>query len=77
MIPVEDLAALIKGGFPDAKIEITDKTGMRDHYMIRVVSRRFEGVNMLDRHRQVMAQLQPAMQDGRLHAAEIQTGVPN
>jgi stress-induced morphogen len=77
MIPVEDLTALIKGGFPDAEIEITDKTGMRDHYMIRVVSSRFDGVNILDRHRQVMAQLQPAMQDGRLHAAEIQTALPD
>ncbi|HEY9685998.1 MAG TPA: BolA/IbaG family iron-sulfur metabolism protein [Coleofasciculaceae cyanobacterium] len=77
MIPMEDLATLIKGGFPDAEIDITDKTGMRDHYSIRVISRHFDGVNMLDRHRMVMAQLQPAMQDGRLHAAEIQTGVPN
>ena len=76
MIPVEEVAALIKGEFPDAHMDITDKTGMRDHYIIRVSSGRFEGVNLLDRHRMVMSALQHALQDGRLHAAEIQTELP-
>lgn len=76
MIPVEDVAALIKAEIPDAQVEVTDKTGMSDHFRIRVVSGRFAGVGLMDRHRMVMATLQPAMQDGRLHAAEIQTELP-
>ncbi len=76
MISEQELETLIREAFPDAQTEIADKTGMRDHYLIRVVSGRFADMNLLDRHRSVMQTLQPAMSDGRLHAAEIQTALP-
>ncbi len=75
MIQSQDLIALIQADLPDAKVDVLDKTGMSDHYIIRVVSPAFENVPLMDRHRQVMSALQAAMQDGRLHAAEIQTAV--
>lgn len=75
MISTQDIVALIQNDLPNAKVDVLDKTGMNDHFIIRVVSSQFETVPLMDRHRMVMKTLQPAMQDGRLHAAEIQTAV--
>ncbi len=76
MIQPDDLKSLIEAQLTDAKVDVLDKTGMSDHYIIRVVSAQFDGVNLLDRHRMVMQCLAPVMEDGRLHAAEIQTALP-
>jgi stress-induced morphogen len=75
MIQTADIIELIHTDFPDAKVDILDKTGMSDHFIIRVVSPRFEAMNLMDRHRSVMKCLEPAMKDGRLHAVELQTAV--
>ena len=75
MISTEEIVTLIQTNLPDAKVDILDKTGMSDHFIIRVVSSQFESVPIMDRHRMVMKSLQAAMSDGRLHAAEIQTAV--
>ena len=76
MISIPDLAALVKGSIPDAEVEILDKTGMSDHFIIHVTSATFEPMDLMARHRAVQAVLNPAMQDGRVHAAEIKTAVP-
>ncbi len=73
MIAPNDVITLIQADLPDARVDILDKTGMSDHFIIRVVSPTFESVGLMDRHRMVMKSLEPAMQDGRIHAAEIQT----
>jgi len=75
MISTEEIVSLIQSDLPDAKVDVLDKTGMSDHFIIRVVSSRFESVPLMDRHRMVMQALQTAMKEGRLHAAEIQTAV--
>lgn len=75
MISQTEVIELIQADLPDARVDILDKTGMSDHFIIRVVSPAFEGVNLMDRHRRVMKALESALQDGRLHAAEIQTAV--
>lgn len=77
MILPAELETLLKNAFPDAEVRIQDRTGMQDHYIINVVTERFSEVGMMDRHRMVMEVLQPAMREGRLHAAEIKTGTPS
>jgi len=77
MISIEDLIGLIQGGIPDAEVDVMDKTGMRDHYIVYVTSSKFEGMNVMDKHRTVQELLTPAMQDGRLHAVEIKTALPS
>jgi acid stress-induced BolA-like protein IbaG/YrbA len=49
---------------------------MSDHFVIHVVSGTFETMNIMERHRAVQATLNAAMQDGRIHAAEIKTATP-
>lgn len=73
MISIDELTALIQADLPDAEVKIIDKNGMSDHYIIFVRHASFEPMSMMDRHRKVMAALKSAMNDGRLHAAEIQT----
>lgn len=77
MISQDEVKALILADLPDATVEMLDKTGMSDHFIIRVVSRQFEGMNPLDRHRRVMGVLKAPMDEGRLHAVELQTAVPS
>ena len=77
MISIPDLTALVKEGISDAEVEVFDRTGMRDHFVIRVTSATFESMDIMARHRAVQAVLNPAMQDGRIHAAEIKTAVPS
>ena len=76
MIRIPDLIALVKNGIPDAEVNALDKTGMSDHFIIHVTSREFADKNVMERHRLVQGCLTAAMQDGRVHAAEIKTAVP-
>lgn len=76
MIRIPDLIDLVKTSIPDAEVNAMDKTGMSDHFIIHVVSSEFEGKNVMERHRMVQGCLNDAMQDGRIHAAEIKTAVP-
>lgn len=77
MISIPDLTALVKAGIPDAEVNVLDRTGMSDHFIVHVTSRTFEAMNIMERHRAVQATLNPAMQDGRIHAAEIKTATPD
>ena len=76
MISIPDLIGLVQAAMPDAEVNALDKTGMKDHYIIHVTSKTFEGVGIMDRHRMVMEALDSAMKDGRLHAAEVKTATP-
>jgi acid stress-induced BolA-like protein IbaG/YrbA len=76
MIRIPDLIALVKEKLPDAEVNVMDKTGMSDHFIIHVVSKEFESMDLMARHRAVQESLTAAMQDGRVHAAEIKTATP-
>ena len=76
MISIPDLISIVKVAVPDAEVNVMDKTGMSDHFIIHVVSASFEELGIMDRHRKVQDALNPAMKDGRVHAAEIKTAVP-
>jgi stress-induced morphogen len=77
MITNESLIECIQSFIPDAEVSISDPTGSMDHFSLRVASRRFEGMSLLDRHRMVYKALSEPMKDGRIHAVEIQTKVPD
>ena len=76
MIRIPDLIALVKEKLPDAEVNVMDKTGMSDHFIIHVVSKEFESMDLMARHRAVQESLNAAMKDGRVHAAEIKTATP-
>ena len=76
MISTEDLARLVKNEIPDAEVNIMDRTGTMDHFIVHVTSKKFAEVNIMDRHRMVQTALAEAMRDGRIHALEIKTATP-
>jgi BolA protein len=77
MITEQEIAELIRQQMPDAVVEAREwGSATGDHYDIRVVSTRFEGVALIDRHRMVYSALDAALKDGRLHAAQLKTETP-
>ena len=44
MISIPDLIGLVQTAVPDAEVNALDKTGMKDHFIIHVTSKAFEGV---------------------------------
>ena len=71
MISKEDLTLYVQRSLTDATVSVTDRTGTMDHFNIQVVSDKFKGKNLLDRHRMIYQALDEPMKDGRIHALEI------
>ncbi len=67
---------MLRETMPDARVAVRDMTGTMDHLEVLVVSQAFAGVSPLDRHRMVERALAPARADGRIHALQIRTALP-
>ena len=76
MIDNDSLAALIRSQLPDAEVEILDRTGTMDHFNLTVRSRAFAGKTLIEQHQTVYGALKAALKDGRVHAVELKTLVP-
>ena len=74
-MPAAEIEALIRGGIPDAQVEITDLAGDGDHYAARVVSATFRGLPRIKQHQAVYAALGGRM-GGALHALQLTTAAP-
>lgn len=74
----QDIEDLIRAGFPDAEIKITDLAGDGNHYAAEVSDASFEGKNRVQQHRAVYAALKGKMDgaNGELHALALTTKVP-
>jgi stress-induced morphogen len=70
------VTALLRAALPDAEVRVWDLTGTMDHLAVLVRSKAFVGVSPLDRHRAVEKALAPARADGRIHALQIRTALP-
>jgi stress-induced morphogen len=70
------IASMLRETMPDAEIEVHDLTGTMDHLEVLVRTKAFAGVSPLDRHRMVERALAPARADGRIHALQIRTALP-
>jgi acid stress-induced BolA-like protein IbaG/YrbA len=74
MEPAE-IKTIIEGGIPGARVEVIDTTGGGDHFEALVVSDRFEGKGLVERHQIVYAALGDAMRQ-RVHALSLKTLTP-
>ena len=70
------ITAMLRTTMPDAQVQVYDLTGTRDHLEVLVRSKAFAGDSPLDRHRMVEKALAPARADGRIHALQIRTALP-
>jgi stress-induced morphogen len=76
MIDNDNLTALIRTGLPDAEVDIFDRTGTMDHFNVTVRSRAFKDKTLIEQHQLVYGTLRNALKDGRVHAVELTTVVP-
>lgn len=70
------ITAMLRETMPDATVKVYDMTGTLDHLEVLVTTKAFAGVAPLDRHRMVEKALAPARADGRIHALQIRTALP-
>lgn len=76
MIDNASLTALIQAEMPDAAVDIVDRTGTMDHFNVTVRSRAFAGKTLIEQHQLVYGTLKAALKDGRVHAVELKTLLP-
>lgn len=74
-----EIERLIKEGFPEATVTITDLAGDGNHYAAEVIDASFKGKNRVQQQRAVYATLKGKMDGshGELHALALTTKVPD
>ncbi|WP_310541200.1 BolA family transcriptional regulator [Phenylobacterium sp.] len=74
-MPIAELEAALREGFPDSEIQVEDLAGDGDHYRARIVSKAFSGLSRVKQHQLVYAALKGKM-GGELHALALETQAP-
>ena len=77
-IEAAEIERLIREGFPDARITVTDLAGDGNNYAAEVVAAEFKGMNRVQQQRAVYASLKGKMDGahGELHALALTTKAP-
>lgn len=70
----ESIRALLVQAFPDAaELDVLDRTGGGDHFLVTVAAPEFDGLSLIDQHRRVNEVLAEPLADGRIHELRIKT----
>ena len=74
----QEIEALIRESFPEARITVTDLAGDGNHYAAEVVDESFRELNRVQQQRAVYAALKGKMDgsQGELHALALTTKAP-
>ncbi len=78
-IEAQEIEDMIRAGFPQAKITVTDLAGDGNHYAAEVIDASFKGMNRVQQQRAVYATLKGKMDgaNGQLHALALTTKAPD
>ena len=68
----EDVKRRISSVFNDAKIQIIDTTGTGDHFSAVIISDKFDGKSLVQRHQMVYGSVSDVL-TGELHALQLKT----
>jgi stress-induced morphogen len=70
----DTLRLLLERAFPEASdVDVLDRTGGGDHFLVTVRSERFRSLSLVDQHRLVYDALATPLQDGTIHELRIKT----
>jgi stress-induced morphogen len=70
----ESIRALLSQAFPDAvELDVSDRTGGGDHFLVALATPQFDGLSLIDQHRRVNEALAEPLADGRIHELRIKT----
>ncbi len=76
MMDPSEVKKMVERAFANAQVEVSDMTGTFDHFQIRIISKLFHGKPLVEQHRMVQQAVQSALNDGRIHAIQVKTSVP-
>lgn len=78
-MPAQEIEALLRQSFPDAKITLVDTAGDSNHYAAEIIDESFRGLNRVQQQRAVYAALKGRMDgaNGELHALALTTRAPD
>ena len=68
----EDILKRLTDYFKDSKIDVQDLTGSANHYSIFIISNKFIGMPLIDRHKKIYNIFQNEMTI-EIHALQIKT----
>ena len=70
----DSIRELLGQAFPDAaELDVLDRTGGGDHFLVTLATPEFDGLSLIDQHRRVNAALAEPLADGRIHELRIRT----
>jgi stress-induced morphogen len=68
------LKDLLERAFPDAaELDVLDRTGGGDHYLVTVTAPSLQGLTLVEQHRRVYEALAAPLSDGTIHELRIKT----
>ncbi len=76
MLSSIQLKKTLEAALPGSTAEFHDLTGTADHWQVFVTSPRFEGLSLMEQHKQVQSVFAEMIQSGELHALTIKTFTP-
>lgn len=73
-VQAEAIRDLLAQAFPDAvELDVLDRTGGGDHFLVTVATPEFDGLSLIDQHRRVNDALAGPLADGSIHELRIRT----
>ena len=75
LLTPEQVKGLLADFFGNAQIQVMDLTGTNDHYKTVIVSEKFEGKSLVQRHQLVNEALKEPLK-GPIHALTIEAHTP-
>ena len=69
---IEIIASMITNSIPDSKVEVKDLNGNGDHFSALVISKTFNDLSLIQRHKKVYDSLS-AVITKELHALQLTT----
>ena len=70
----EAIRALLAQAFPNAaELDVLDRTGGGDHFLVTLATPEFDGLSLIDQHRRVNEALAEPLGDGSIHELRIKT----
>ncbi len=73
MVQSEDVCNAIRGSIPDAIVTVEDMSGGGDHLQVKVVSKAFEGLSLIQQHQLVYQALRDDLASEAIHALALTT----
>lgn len=75
MFTPEKIKLIVEEKMPGSRVQVKDLTGTQDHYELVVVSKDFQGKNLVERHRMVYGLFGSAV-GAEIHALSVKAFTP-